>query len=258
MNKAHSLTALALLLAGCGAPAYMMEDVYFGHAPERVEHGGFDAADRGRGALGKPDAGASSAPAAPGTKQVVHVKASATMVQLLPQHTQTLHGTVTYTDGTQDGNIAWSSSDQTIVTVNPTTGEVSGVRPGNATIQARAGNDYMRFLNIPVTVRHAVVEDVVAVIEAPQAPLKIGDSFQLEAHLTNSSSQAHLNGHWSSSNQQVAYVNDTGLVTGRRPGTVTITYASDQKASVSARVALTVVDPAAQSAPTAPTAPEAE
>lgn len=240
MKKAMTLVTTALLLAGCGAP-YVGEVYYVPHPPKS-----FGDEPAIAGAPASPAASPAQEPAAtpqPDARKVVSLTTSAIVVNLLMQRSQTLNGTVTYSDGTRDGNVEWSSSDQTIVSVNSTTGEVTGVRPGNATIQARAGNDQRRFMNIPVTVRQGIVEDVYATVIAPQDTVAIGDTVQLEARITNSSSQAHFNGRWSSSNQQVAYVNEQGLVTGRRPGKVTITFVSDQKASVTGQVTLTVADP---------------
>lgn len=244
MKKATTLVMTALLLAGCGAPAYVMEgDVYAGLPPVSIgahDVGGHDG-DRPERPSAAPER---PAPAQPDTsKKVVSLNTNATTIQLLPQRSQTLRGTVTYSDGTRDSNMEWSSSDQTVVTVNSTTGEVTGIRPGNATIQGRAGADLHRFINIPVMVREGTVEDVVATVVAARDTIAVGDTLQLEAQLQNSASQSHLNGRWTSSNQQVAYVNEHGLVTGRRPGQVTITFASDTKSSVKGRVTLTVEDP---------------
>lgn len=243
MCKANYWVMVALLLSGCGAPAYLVDETVYAGMPPLMP------VETGARADGRPPEAPAASPEAPVgpqntvPKNVVHVTASASVVQLLPQHTQTLRGTVTYTDGTRDSNVTYSSSDQTIVTVNPTTGEVTGVRPGAATIQVRAGADLQRFLNIPVMVREGIVEDVVATVVAPRSNLAVGETLQLEARVMDSASQAHLNGRWTSSNHQVAYVNDFGLVTARRPGQVTISFASEQDATVAGRVTLTVEDP---------------
>jgi hypothetical protein len=48
---------------------------------------------------------------------------------------------VTLADGQVNGNVSWSSSDNTIATINPTTGEVTGLRPGSVTIVAAYSAD---------------------------------------------------------------------------------------------------------------------
>lgn len=47
-----------------------------------------------------------------------------------------LKAEVTMADGQINGNVSWSSSDNTIAVINPTTGEVSALREGKVTIMA--------------------------------------------------------------------------------------------------------------------------
>jgi hypothetical protein len=49
---------------------------------------------------------------------------------------QTLTAAVRLTDGQINGNVQWSSSDDTVATVNPATGDVTALRPGLVTIVA--------------------------------------------------------------------------------------------------------------------------
>jgi hypothetical protein len=52
-----------------------------------------------------------------------------------------LKAQVTMADGQINGNVSWSSSDDTIAVINPTTGEVSGLREGKVTIVAAYSAD---------------------------------------------------------------------------------------------------------------------
>jgi len=64
-------------------------------------------------------------------------------VQVLPGSSQlvvgdsvTLRAQVFLPDGQINGNVVWASSDNTIATVNPTTGSVTALKPGRVTIVA--------------------------------------------------------------------------------------------------------------------------
>jgi hypothetical protein len=52
-----------------------------------------------------------------------------------------LKAQVTMADGQVNGNVSWSSSDNTLAVVNPTTGEVTGLREGKVTIVAAYSAD---------------------------------------------------------------------------------------------------------------------
>jgi photosystem II stability/assembly factor-like uncharacterized protein len=52
-----------------------------------------------------------------------------------------LRGEVHLADGTISGDVSWTSSDGTVLAINPTTGEVNGLKVGTATIQAAYSKD---------------------------------------------------------------------------------------------------------------------
>ena len=54
---------------------------------------------------------------------------------------QALHAQVTLADGQINGNVVWSSSDDGIATVNPTTGDLLALREGKVTIVASYAPD---------------------------------------------------------------------------------------------------------------------
>ena len=53
----------------------------------------------------------------------------------------TLRATVNMADGTINANVSWASSDETVATVNPTTGEVTALKDGRVTIEGRYAPD---------------------------------------------------------------------------------------------------------------------
>lgn len=159
--------------------------------------------------------------------------------------------TVKYADGSSDSNVALSSDDATIVAVNGTNGEISGVKPGVTTVRATAIADSNKFALVTVTVKEGEVVDVLATIEPETATLaKKGQTVQLSAFLQTSAGKSSPNGNWKSSNSLVAIVNDEGLVTAVGNGTATITFTSDEKSTVKATANITVGDaPAAAPTP---------
>jgi hypothetical protein len=82
------------------------------------------------------------------------------------------------------------------------------------------------------------------VVTPPAATISIGSTQQLAAEVsgTGDFSEAVT---WSSSNNAIATVNSSGLVTGQAAGTATITAASSQTASVTGTSTITVVAQAA-------------
>lgn len=173
-------------------------------------------------------------------KAAVSVVTSTDSMILLPKRTENVAATVTYVDGTKDGNVAWSSTDSTIVSVNPTTGAISGVKPGTATIQAKSASDPTKFANVTITVKEGEVQALFAEVSPASATLGINETVQLDATITRSNTKVSPNGSWSSSNQQIAFVGDDGLVTGRKAGKATITFTADDDPTVKAKSTITV------------------
>jgi serine/threonine-protein kinase len=119
--------------------------------------------------------------------------------------------------------VTWVSSDPSVAQVSAG-GLVSGVRPGATTITATSEGVSVR---ITVTVVPEAVASVT--ISPPPAPLSAGASVQVAATPTSARGTA-LAGRpvrWSSSNESVATVSGTGVVTAIAPGTATITGESE-------------------------------
>ncbi|MFN3999119.1 glycine-rich domain-containing protein [Algoriphagus sp.] len=122
-----------------------------------------------------------------------------------------LGGTTAFSSTMAGGT--WSSSNEAVATVNPTTGVVTGLSIGIASIRytlvgscAIATSTRTVFVNQPINpgVLNGIQE------------ICIGGTSQFSSTTTN--------GTWSSSNSAVASVNSTGFVTGITAGTATISY----------------------------------
>src|SRR3989440_216943 len=153
----------------------------------------------------------------------------------LPPPSATVHArpTVPLRATPQDGNgaalsgraVTWSSSNISVATVS-SSGLVSGVTPGSATITAtsegKSGTSSITVTDIPV----ATVS-----VSPPTASIQPGQTVQLTATLKDASGNT-LSGRtvtWSSNNTSVATVSSSGLVSGVTPGSATITATSEGK-----------------------------
>jgi len=147
-------------------------------------------------------------------------------------------GTVQLTATPKDANgnpltgraISWSSSDNTIGTVNGS-GLVTGVAAGSVTITATSEG---KSGTASVTVAGAPVASVT--LAPASASLQAGQTQQLTATLKDANGNI-LTGRtvaWSSNNTSVATVSSSGLVTAKVAGSATITATSEGKSGTSA------------------------
>jgi uncharacterized protein YjdB len=137
--------------------------------------------------------------------------------------TVTLHATV---DGaTGSPSIFWSSDDETIATVSGS-GVVTGVALGTAHVAASSGGK-SGIATVVVT-----PPGVASVRVTPNlAPIKVGETVHLVAQPLDANGNA-LSGRtvtWSSDNESVATVDNTGVVTGVATGTANVTATSEGK-----------------------------
>jgi uncharacterized protein YjdB len=147
-------------------------------------------------------------------------------------------GTVQLTATPKDANgnpltgraISWSSSDNTIATVNGS-GLVTGVAAGSVTITATSEG---KSGTASVTVAGAPVASVT--VTPASASVQAGQTQQLTATLKDANGNI-LTGRtvtWSSNNTSVATVSSSGLLTAKVAGSATITATSEGKSGTSA------------------------
>lgn len=125
-------------------------------------------------------------------------------------------------DGTvlEGRTVSWSSGDESVAAVNGK-GTVTGESAGEATITATIG-DVEGTATVTVTEEVEPVESVEVV--PADTTINVGATVTLEA-VAKSEDGAVLGGHdvsWSSDDEDIATVNDEGVVTGQGPGETTI------------------------------------
>ncbi len=125
--------------------------------------------------------------------------------------------------------VKWSSSDETIATVND--GVVTGVKAGTAEITATAGE---KSATCTVTVKakdteEPPVEVTGITLDKTSGSIKVGETLKLTAKVEPEATQAEVK--WSSSDETIATVND-GVVTGVKAGTAEITATAGEKSAV--------------------------
>jgi uncharacterized protein YjdB len=142
---------------------------------------------------------------------------------------------------TSNKSVTWTTSNNKIATVNAS-GLVTGIAPGTCTITVKtADGGYTAAATVKVTLDPAKARSVTV---APAAlNLYDGAAGQLTAAVSPASA-ANKNVTWSASDNKIAAVNASGLVTGIAPGTCTITAkTADGGYTASATVTVTL-DPA--------------
>lgn len=147
---------------------------------------------------------------------------------------------VLYEDNTRDSAVTWSSSDNTIVSINPTTGAVSGVKDGLATILAVSIKDTSKKASATVTVKKADVVEALTKITPKEASIKVGETVRLDAKIQMSDGTFSPNVVWKSDNTGIALVSG-GLVTAIAEGTTTITAIASGDSTKKAMSKITVI-----------------
>lgn len=171
-----------------------------------------------------------------GTKKITVVKKAVTSVTLgsesetiVQNETLTLTATVSPPDATYPA-VIWSSSDESVATVSQA-GKVTGIGIGEATITSIADGVSD---TCTVIVEKKSVSGVI--LNKTSETISIGNTLILIATVLPSDA-THKQVTWSSSNDSIASVDQTGKVTGKADGTITITATADgQSANCSVRV----------------------
>jgi len=128
--------------------------------------------------------------------------------------------TYTVENYTGDISVTWSTSDESIVTVDKN-GTIKGIKEGTATITATYsidGVEYTKTSNVTI-VKKATVPTVT--LSKTKLDLNVGSSQKLTYTVKNNTGSISVT--WSSSNKSVATVDKSGNVKGVKAGTATIT-----------------------------------
>ena len=139
--------------------------------------------------------------------------------------------------------VTWSSSDSETVSVDSSTGYITGLRPGNATITATATDGSGVSASCEVTVTVPLVESIT--LNYTDLMLIIGEGALLEATIEPEYASQEVS--WESSDQNIVQVDDYGNITAMSPGEATITATATDDSGISASCHITVNQPLAES-----------
>ena len=126
-------------------------------------------------------------------------------------------------------DVEWTSSNTNVATVD-TTGKVTGVSAGSATITVKT-KDGSKVATCNVTVKNPVISVTGVTLNKTALNLVTGASESLVATISPSNA-TNKNVEWTSSNTNVATVDTTGKVTGVSSGSATITVKTKDGAKV--------------------------
>ena len=182
--------------------------------------------------------GGGTTPVTPTVSSVTVAPASATMD---PNDTQQLTATVTVNPATADQTVTWTSSNKNVATVS-TSGLVTAVAQGSATITATSNLDNTKSGTCAVTVNAPAAPEPVTGIALNKVTttIAIGSSETLTVTYNPANANTGKAVNWTSSDQSVATVDNTGKVTGVAAGTATITAISTTDNTITASCTVTV------------------
>lgn len=148
----------------------------------------------------------------------------------------TLTATVTVT-GSASQVVSWTSSAPGVATIDPASGQLTGIAPGTATVTAASVENPALTDSVTMTVRGVTA---VEIVPPPSTVIDVSGTVTLSATVTafGGASTAVT---WASSDALVASVNPgTGTVTGLAAGTTTITATTTGTPSRQASIGITV------------------
>ena len=122
--------------------------------------------------------------------------------------------------------VSWSSSDTSIATVDSSTGVVTGIKAGTATITGTVTVGNVKISATTNVTIHAA-EALAVGLDREQAWIAVKGQTTLVATVSNYASDGGVT--WSTADAKIATVNDKGVVTGVAAGTVKITATTKEK-----------------------------
>ncbi len=168
--------------------------------------------------------------------QVSNILLDKDSVLLLPGETLPIQAELIPASATER-KILWTSSDETAATVSED-GLLTALKDGEATITARAESGVSATLSLIVCT--PVTSFEIPVPEQDLYAVNGLNTLQLTA-LAVPENASHPNPVWSSDNEDIATIDETGLVTAHYPGVFTITAAADDPVGISSSLTLQVL-----------------
>ena len=138
-------------------------------------------------------------------------------------------------DTTDDKTVIWSSSDEDVATVD--NGVVTAVGAGNATITATVG-EFTAECEVTVV---SSLESITLTADRTTDDLEVGDTVNLMVGYNPEDTTDDRAVTWSSSNEDVATVDENGVVTAVAGGTATITATSAVNEDITATCEIRVL-----------------
>lgn len=150
---------------------------------------------------------------------------------------ETLTATV-LPNNASDKTVKWSSSNSSVASVHATTGEVTGINSGTATITATANDGSGKKATCAVTVTFHKITALAISCRQP-CLINIGDSYELPVTVTptNASNKTLT---WSTSNSSVVSITSTGKITAKAAGQATITAKAADGSNVTTTLTVNV------------------
>lgn len=128
--------------------------------------------------------------------------------------------------GTTQKDVIFKSGDETIATVNDK-GLVTGIKEGTVTIECSLVIEPKCKKSVNITVEKAVVPTSIDIEGAENKNQWVGETLQLNAAIFPYEASGLVK--WTSSDENIATISETGLVTFVGVGEVTVTVASSEK-----------------------------
>ncbi len=140
---------------------------------------------------------------------------------------------------TTDKTLTWSSSDEEVATVDEN-GVVTALKPGNVTITVSTSNGKTASCEITVEAKVIVAEGIS--LDITEVTLTEGETLKLTA-IIDPETATDKTLTWSSSDEEVATVDENGVVTALKPGKATITVSTSNDKTASCEVIVMAEEP---------------
>lgn len=158
----------------------------------------------------------------PAVVSVANVTLNMSSVEITEGETASITATIS-PDNADNKKVLWTSSDASVATVS--NGIVTAVKPGTATITATS-DDGRKTASCTVNVKARVYPVTGVSLDKTTHTLTEGDTQTLNATVSPSNA-TNKNVTWSSSDESVAKVDNSGKVTAVKAGTATITVKTE-------------------------------